>query len=1161
METNMLRGAVLFLMVLASVHQARGQASRPGPRNNLSGDQPCSLEVVFIVDSSESAKGVLYEKEKAFVLNMSTSLSALRVAGSAMKVRLAVLQYSSSVKIAHPFRAWRDLAAFRAAVRSMPYIGHGTYSSYAIGNATQMMAGETSRDSVRVMVLMTDGVDHPRNPDIVAVSMEAKGHGAKLFAVGLSDVAKQRSATLRSVASMPAQQYVHSLADPQLEQTLLRELTSVAVEECPQAAPCACERGENGEPGRPGQKGDQGHHGQPGGDGAKGEAGVHGRPGNHGNEGRSGYKGNKGERGECGAPGEKGGIGIAGPAGIRGPKGIQGGLGRTGDSGREGIPGPKGDRGTAGSPGVMGEMGIGFPGTKGEKGLLGRPGSTGPTGTGEPGPTGPAGPPGLQGNPGTPGEGFSGPKGDRGYTGVQGVRGPPGSGDKGDKGTSGLPGFPGRIGAPGPGILGEKGDAGEIGVPGSRGSPGIGIPGPKGNQGFPGTPGVPGERAIGQPGPKGNPGKEGLSGIPGSAGLDGFPGHKGEIGFPGHRGTEGAPGIGIAGAKGDSGERGFRGQSGVVGPVGPIGPKGEPGLHGLAGAIGPPGRGIPGAKGDPGPSGPAGDVGAPGRSGTGPKGDRGPPGQSGPAGLSAEGFPGLPGPPGQIGLPGGSGPVGTGLPGPKGDRGYPGSTGPSGPQGIGVAGVKGSLGRPGAPGPQGIAGEGIHGPKGELGYRGTPGPRGPPGVGLQGEKGERGFKGEFGRAGDKGESGEPGSVGPWGRAGQKGEPGLTRADIITIVKSICSCGVTCRQTPLELVFVIDSSESVGPENFDLVKDFVNSLVDRASVSPETTRVGVVLYSHEHTVVVGLGEAASRDRVKSAVRAMPYMGEGTFTGSAIHSANRVFLAARRGVRKVAVVITDGQADERDSVSLEGAVKEAHGSGIEMFVIGVVNQSDALYPQFKKELHLMASDPDDEHVWLIKDFAALSALERKLLVKVCEDPGQDTGLFSSVPSSRTSPGTEEGAGNVREQPYRTDTDTPTYTGDPRRTQQGPGPPASRPHTEPLLPRPDRPDPRPSGPLDTGGVSFGQEPYERPTEPVVEPPTPDRRPPPSTLQPEPTVLDKGSCRHALDPGPCREYLVRWYYDPDANACAKFWYGGCLGNSNRFLSNEICRSTCVVA
>ena len=63
-----------------------------------------------------------------------------------------------------------------------------------------------------------------------------------------------------------------------------------------------------------------------------------------------------------------------------------------------------------------------------------------------------------------------------------------------------------------------------------------------------------------------------------------------------------------------------------------------------------------------------------------------------------------------------------------------------------------------------------------------------------------------------------------------------------------------------------------------------------------------------------------------------------------------------------------------------------------------------------------------------------MERKLLVQICEDPDQDTGLFSSVPSSRTSPGTEQGAGNVRQPPYRTDTDTPTFTGDPRRTQQG-------------------------------------------------------------------------------------------------------------------------------
>ena len=76
------------------------------------------------------------------------------------------------------------------------------------------------------------------------------------------------------------------------------------------------------------------------------------------------------------------------------------------------------------------------------------------------------------------------------------------------------------------------------------------------------------------------------------------------------------------------------------------------------------------------------------------------------------------------------------------------------------------------------------------------------------------------------------------------------------------CGVKCRESPLEMVFVIDSSESVGPDNFNVVKDFVNALVDRASVSRETTRVGVVLYSHIDMVVVSLHQQASRDQVKT-----------------------------------------------------------------------------------------------------------------------------------------------------------------------------------------------------------------------------------------------------------------------------------------------------------
>lgn len=174
--------------------------------------------------------------------------------------------------------------------------------------------------------------------------------------------------------------------------------------------------------------------------------------------------------------------------------------------------------------------------------------------------------------------------------------------------------------------------------------------------------------------------------------------------------------------------------------------------------------------------------------------------------------------------------------------------------------------------------------------------------------------------------------------------------------------------------MIDSSESVGPENFELVKDFVNALVDRVPVSREAGRIGVVLYSHVDMVVVGLQQQSSRDDVKAAVRKMPYLGEGTFTGSAIHRASQLFRASRPGVRKVAVVLTDGQPDPRDVMQFEETATEAHTEGIEMFVIGVVNQTDSLYEEFQAEMNVIASDPDEEHVYLIDNFRTLPSKQQ-------------------------------------------------------------------------------------------------------------------------------------------------------------------------------------------
>ncbi|XP_075861856.1 tissue factor pathway inhibitor isoform X4 [Microcebus murinus] len=46
--------------------------------------------------------------------------------------------------------------------------------------------------------------------------------------------------------------------------------------------------------------------------------------------------------------------------------------------------------------------------------------------------------------------------------------------------------------------------------------------------------------------------------------------------------------------------------------------------------------------------------------------------------------------------------------------------------------------------------------------------------------------------------------------------------------------------------------------------------------------------------------------------------------------------------------------------------------------------------------------------------------------------------------------------------------------------------------------------------------------------------------------------------DPGICRGYITRYFYNNQSKQCERFKYGGCLGNQNNFESLEECKNTC---
>lgn len=186
---------------------------------------------------------------------------------------------------------------------------------------------------------------------------------------------------------------------------------------------------------------------------------------------------------------------------------------------------------------------------------------------------------------------------------------------------------------------------------------------------------------------------------------------------------------------------------------------------------------------------------------------------------------------------------------------------------------------------------------------------------------------------------------------------------------LLGCGPKCKETPLELLFVIDSSESVGLQNFQIIKNFVKTLIDQVALDLTIAHIGIINYSHKVEKVADLMQFSNKDDIKLAVDNMQYLGEGTYTATALHAANDMFEAARPGVKKVALVITDGQTDTRDKKNLKEVVKNARDINVEIFVIGVVKKNDPNFEMFHNEMNLIATDPDSEHVYQFDDFLIL------------------------------------------------------------------------------------------------------------------------------------------------------------------------------------------------
>lgn len=207
--------------------------------------------------------------------------------------------------------------------------------------------------------------------------------------------------------------------------------------------------------------------------------------------------------------------------------------------------------------------------------------------------------------------------------------------------------------------------------------------------------------------------------------------------------------------------------------------------------------------------------------------------------------------------------------------------------------------------------------------------------------------------------------------------------------------------PADIYFLVDSSWSIGEENFEYVRQFLFSVTQVLHhVGGNRFKFALVLYNNKPHTEFQLNTYPTIQEVLAHIKVMPYRGGGTRTGMGLDFLTRVHLNTASGSRavegaaQVAVVLTDGRS--QDDVAVPAQVLQL--AGVEIFTVGVQDAVDS-------ELREMSSWPYDTHVFSVDTFLALRDVIQDLVAGICGAVTRSGG----APVAHEAPVAGRGTGN--------------------------------------------------------------------------------------------------------------------------------------------------------
>ncbi|KAL8165475.1 UNVERIFIED_CONTAM: hypothetical protein K2H54_045826, partial [Gekko kuhli] len=182
---------------------------------------------------------------------------------------------------------------------------------------------------------------------------------------------------------------------------------------------------------------------------------------------------------------------------------------------------------------------------------------------------------------------------------------------------------------------------------------------------------------------------------------------------------------------------------------------------------------------------------------------------------------------------------------------------------------------------------------------------------------------------------------------------------------------------LDVVFVIDSSGSIGDTNYNLMKDFMIGLVNNSDVGSDRVQFGALKYSDSPETLFYLNNYNTKSAIISAIQSDRLLGGNTYTAEALKHSESFFTEAhgsrhRRNVPRALIVITDGES--HDAARLDEVSKRLRARDIEIYAVGIKEAKT-------HELQTMAGP--NKMYYYVDQFEGLENITKELSDELCDD----------------------------------------------------------------------------------------------------------------------------------------------------------------------------------